>query len=178
MGKLLVIFLITFLIFNINSISASCDKNQIDLNSASAEELTEIKYIGEVRAADIINSRPFETLNELIKISGIGNWTLEQIISEDLACVNGYEEDKKIDNKLDKTIRNEDIDEDSRQILEEEKPSIIEFETITLNPKVIKTEEDKTDLNKNYAIYGFVGFVFLLGILFLLRKNKYKNEFR
>lgn len=56
----------------------------------------------------------------------------------------------------------------------------LELKIITLNPKVIKSENGKEDLNKNnYAIYGFVLFSVLLGVLFILRKNRYnKNEFR
>jgi len=56
----------------------------------------------------------------------------------------------------------------------------IELQTINLNPKVIKSEDDNENLSKsNYAIYGLVFFCVLLVVLFILRKNKYnKNEFR
>ena len=56
----------------------------------------------------------------------------------------------------------------------------IELQTINLNPKVIKSEDDNENLGKNnYAVYGLVFFCVLLVVLFILRKNKYrKNEFR
>ncbi len=56
----------------------------------------------------------------------------------------------------------------------------IELQTINLNPKVIKSEDDNENLSKsNYAVYGLVFFCALLVVLFILRKNKHnKNEFR
>jgi len=62
--------------------------------------------------------------------------------------------------------------------LAEETPSSIKLETINLNPKVIKTENNNEEINKSYAFYGFVAFSVFLGVLFIIRKNKYKNEFR
>ena len=54
----------------------------------------------------------------------------------------------------------------------------VELEIINLNPKVIKSENDNEKLNNNYALYGFVFFCVLIIVLFVLRRNKYKNEFR
>ncbi len=63
------------------------------------------------------------------------------------------------------------------QVKEETGP--IELEMINLNPKVIKTGDFKEELDKgnSYAIYGFAAFCILMIALFMLRKNKYKNEF-
>ncbi|HEA46705.1 MAG TPA: lamin tail domain-containing protein [Candidatus Pacearchaeota archaeon] len=63
------------------------------------------------------------------------------------------------------------------QVKEETEP--IELEMINLNPKVIKTGDFKEELDKgnSYAIYGFAAFCILMIALFMLRKNKYKNEF-
>jgi len=60
-----------------------------------------------------------------------------------------------------------------------QKTKTITLETINLNTKDIKIKNDKKYLNKsNYAIYGFIAFCILLGILFLVKKNKkYKTEF-
>jgi hypothetical protein len=74
--------------------------------------------------------------------------------------------------------------EEPEENFEENQSQTKERETIVLNPlnpQVIKTEEDKKGISKNYALYGFVAFCILIGILFIIKniKNrKYKNEFR
>ncbi len=56
---------------------------KININTASAEELTALNNIGAQRAADIIAYREqyngFDTVEELTNIYGIGETTLEQI---------------------------------------------------------------------------------------------------
>ncbi|WP_440895044.1 MBL fold metallo-hydrolase [Amphibacillus sp. Q70] len=59
----------------------------IDINSASVDELMGIIHIGEVRANDIVDLRPFESVEALIKVDGIGEARLADIISEQKACV-------------------------------------------------------------------------------------------
>jgi len=64
------------------------------------------------------------------------------------------------------------------ETLAEKIPSSIKLETINLNPKVIKTENNNEGISKSYAFYGFVAFSVFLGVLFIIRKKRYKNEFR
>ncbi len=80
----------------------------------------------------------------------------------------------------------EEVNEEYQEIAEvreeEEHPrktGPVELQTIILNPKVIKSEDDNENLSEgNYAIYGLVFFCVLLVVLFILRKKKYnKNEF-
>ena len=79
---------ISFLILiQISFIYAVCKDGQIDINTAEKEELTELIYIGEVRADRIIESRPFSSLDELTKVNGIGEVILEKIKKQRLACV-------------------------------------------------------------------------------------------
>ena len=54
-------------------------KRQINLNKASAEELEMIKGIGPVFAERIIKARPYKTVDELLKIQGIGKKKFEII---------------------------------------------------------------------------------------------------
>src|SRR5699024_3683445 len=61
----------------------------IDINHASESELTDIKHVGEVRAQDIINMRPFDSVDDLNQVNGIGDKTLEDIKAENKACVEG-----------------------------------------------------------------------------------------
>src|SRR3989344_2823183 len=146
---------ISFLILiQISFIYAVCKDGQIDINTAEKEELTELIYIGEVRADRIIESRPFSSLDELTKVNGIGEVILEKIKEQGLACV------KNEDNKDDNTTKPEIIKLSSKQ------------------EKSIKNENDIEKIDKSsYAIYGFFAFCILLGVLFLLRRKKYKNEF-
>ena len=46
--------------------------NQIDLNTASRDELMTIPGIGETTANQIISARPFRQLGDLLKVPGIG----------------------------------------------------------------------------------------------------------
>ena len=49
-----------FILINIPNISGICEDEQIDINSASLEELDELSGIGPVKAQAIIDSRPFQ----------------------------------------------------------------------------------------------------------------------
>lgn len=64
----------------------SKDFSCININNASQEELTEIIHIGDERADQIIDKRPFDTFEELEEIDGLGPGRLADIKSEDLIC--------------------------------------------------------------------------------------------
>lgn len=170
MRKILLVFIFIILISNI---SASCDEGQIDINTATAEELDEIVHVGPAVAGYIIDARPFESLDELVNVKYISEGYLEDIREQDLACVNGFEENEE-DESEEETENNDDsIEEKVSQ--ETENP---ELQTIFLNPQVIKTDENKEEVSKNYALYGFVAFCILIVILFMIKNRKDKNEFR
>ena len=59
----------------------------VDINHASLEALATIKHIGEVRAEALVNLRPFESVDDLSRIKGIGPSRLEDIKAENKACV-------------------------------------------------------------------------------------------
>ncbi|MFN7250078.1 MAG: MBL fold metallo-hydrolase [Anaerobacillus sp.] len=59
----------------------------LDINNASIEELLKITHIGKERAEQLINLRPFKSIDELSRINGIGEGRLKDIKAEGLACV-------------------------------------------------------------------------------------------
>lgn len=61
----------------------------IDINIASSAELQEISGVGETYAKAIINKRPFDNIEQLIDIKGIGQGTLDAIQEQGLACIGG-----------------------------------------------------------------------------------------
>ena len=182
-----IVLLLTLFLF-ISSISALCNEGQIDVNSASAEELDKLSGIGPAKAQEIINSRPFNSLDDLIRVKGIGNITLSNIKTQGIACVDSDTENTKEDNNknVSENKSNQIINEIKKNItntdLQENKgvsqKNIIQAEVINLNPKDIKSEDDSEKTKGNYAIYGFIAFSILIVVLFMLRKNRYKNEFR
>ena len=160
---ILILFMIAF-------VSAVCEDGQININTASLSELDELYWIGETRAQAIIDARPFETLDDLVDAYGVGEAILEGIKNQGLACVGEDEGEEEP----------EEEEEIVEEVVEEPKPAeeeTKETETIIITTQTIKSPEDNEN-KSNYALYGFVGFCFLLGVLFLLRRKKYKNEFR
>ena len=195
-----VLFGIIF-IFLLANLSTSCEKGQIDINSASLSELDKLYGIGEVKAQAIIDSRPYDSVDDLVNANGIGDATLEKIKEQGLACVDD-EKDDSDDEAPEDIYEYEDDEEDDQDdddkesekiVVEEEKSQDDSKETvqdsritannvIELTPKVIKTENNSEGLTEgNYAIYGLMCFCVFLGGLYgvkFIRDKKYqKNEF-
>ena len=62
-------------------------KDCIDINSAPKEELVKISGVGETIAQRIIEARPFSSLDDLLRVKGIGEKRLVKIKEQGLACV-------------------------------------------------------------------------------------------
>jgi len=82
------IFLIIFCLFLPFVVQGA---SSIDINTAPLEELEEIIGIGPVLAQRIIEARPFDSLDGLIKVKGIGEITLQKIKDQGLARVGSQE---------------------------------------------------------------------------------------
>lgn len=61
----------------------------IDINTASLDELDTIIHIGPDRAKELVDKRPFEKLEQLTVIQGIGSSHLNDIKKEKIACIGG-----------------------------------------------------------------------------------------
>jgi len=77
-------FVVIFCLLAATFVSAA---EKIDINSAPLEDLIKIVNIGEVRALELISLRPFYSVDELIKIKGIGEKRLQDIKDQGLAWV-------------------------------------------------------------------------------------------
>ena len=186
MRRLIILFI---LLANIFVVFALCEEGQININTASVEELQEIKWVGETIAGNIIyyrSSSSFESVDDLIYVSRIGDITLSKIKNQTtldgnflLVCVSEKEINEEVVEEeleiLEETIEEE---QDGQEIIEEKKEEKPIPEVIKLTPKSIKTEDNKKELSKeNYVKYGFVIFCILLGFLFILKGKTNKNEF-
>lgn len=61
----------------------------VNINTASEEEVQQIIHIGTALAAELIKLRPYESLDELIDINGIGDARLQDIKAQGVACLGG-----------------------------------------------------------------------------------------
>jgi competence ComEA-like helix-hairpin-helix protein len=184
------VFIIFLFIIAISFTSASCENNQIDINQASAEDLDKLSGIGPVKAQAIIEARPFDSIDELIDVVGIGEVTLANIKQQGLACVKDEEESSQEESQkqeaeeskdAEETVTEEEIQNELIENSEKETQKITEekIELITLNAKSIKSENSKQLDKSKLPIYGSITFCLLLVFLFMLRKDRNnKNEFR
>jgi hypothetical protein len=76
---------------SVNFISAA---EKIDINAAPLEDLVKIIHIGEIRGRELISLRPFSSLDDLVRIKGIGEKRVEDIKNQGLAWVDSQGEPK------------------------------------------------------------------------------------
>src|SRR5699024_12466803 len=61
----------------------------VDINTANETELQKIIHIGPARAEDVVNNRPYQSVDDLQSIKGIGPSRMADIKDEDIACTGG-----------------------------------------------------------------------------------------
>jgi len=162
------------MIFFLSNVLAQCSEEQININTASTEDLDKITYIGPTTATKIINMRPFDSVNDLINVSGIGETKLKAIKEEGLACVENTE---KIEEN-----KKEPIKEEKEQVIINyfptiESPLTKEMQVIKLDSKDIKNnnsiQENKEESSiKKYAGFGLMALCILILVLLFLQQKK------
>lgn len=65
----------------------TCTSEQVNINNASPAELTRLIHVGAVLAERIVEARPFFTLNDLTRVSGLGEQRVADIQQQGIACV-------------------------------------------------------------------------------------------
>jgi len=62
---------------------------QVNVNTASLEEIiaASIRQIGPSRAEQLVELRPFSSLQDLTRINGISENRVQEIIEQGIACV-------------------------------------------------------------------------------------------
>jgi len=172
MIKLRWLVILTFFVFSVVFVSSLCEEGQIDINTASETELQDITQIGPARAKEMLTLRPFSSVDDMIRITGIGENNINSIKSQNLACV----DDENTEEEKEEVVNNETAPVEEIAI-KETTPKNIELQPIELNTKAIKSENSE-DLGKNnYTAYSLVGFGILIIALLALNKNsKKRNE--
>lgn len=78
------------------ALSRPAEEGAVDLNTATLEELMSLSGIGEVRARAILDDRarngPYRYPEELIRVRGIGEGILEEILDRVTTGGDGYAE--------------------------------------------------------------------------------------
>ena len=62
-------------------------EEKININKASVQELIKIKFIGAIRAAKIVEKRPYKDIYELSNAAGLGRKRIDAIIAEGKATI-------------------------------------------------------------------------------------------
>lgn len=67
--------------------TSACQPGQVDINRAGFDELQRIIHIGPDRAGQILDLRPFSSVDSMTRIKGIAEKRLADIKAEGIACV-------------------------------------------------------------------------------------------
>ena len=196
------LLMLILILLRIASVSAQCNSTQVDINSASADELDRLYGIGPSKAQGIIGSRPFRSVDDLINVSGIGTVTLEKIKEQDLACVKEENESQNstgsenvsvsIPEETSTAKNSEDTQSDApgsnknsfiAPVAKSKMPVTSEVINLDLENTLNASKDNaagNSSSSGSIAIYGLIAFSLLLGSLFAARKfrtKRYKSEF-
>lgn len=81
MKKAMIWLLVLGLLFSFNATAFAAQSGKIDINKASAEELTQLQKVGPTTAERIVAYRkangPFKSPDDLMQVKGVGEKILE-----------------------------------------------------------------------------------------------------
>lgn len=80
--------------------------NKVELNTASLSQLEELIGVGPITAQKIIDARPFASVDDLLKVKGIGEKTLQKIKDQGIAYVAGETQALSQENQTQNTQQN------------------------------------------------------------------------
>jgi len=150
---LLKIFLIIFCLF---LPFAAQGASLIDINTASSEELEKIIGIGPALAQRIIETRPFNSLDDLIKVKGIGEIILQKIKDQGLAWVGPQ---KELEPKLKPGPLLESSDEDlTGQAETEKKTTFVSYPTGIVFNEILPSPDGPDAENEWIELFNQNGF--------------------
>jgi len=154
-------FVLVLLLFLSCGVLAKCSNSQIDINSATSKELEKIVWVGPATAQKIIDGRPFETLDDLDKVKGIGATKLSDIKEEGLACVS------------EENIEEEEVKEETKRDIEIfiEEPKTEEVDSAADEPILLNGDTKGRELiyeSKNAKISSYFPYAFSLFLIFVI----------
>ncbi len=140
-GLFFLVFLFTLTAF---CVQATETAEKIDINTASLEELQKITGVGPMIGQRIIEARPFVSVQNLIKVKGIGEITLQKIIDQGLAWVSGEIKTEAITQEYEPVVDN------AKQQLQESYASGIIINEILPSPEGQDEKEEWIEIfNQN-----------------------------
>ena len=121
MKKFFILFIFSFLVFPLVVLAS----NKVEINTASLEQLDEIIGIGPALGQRIIDDRPFSSIDDLLRVSGIGEKTLQKIKDQGLAYIENSAEATEVATIKETTIieSTEEINKQTKNAPTEKKPA-------------------------------------------------------
>ncbi|MBC2080809.1 hypothetical protein HCA99_16375 [Listeria booriae] len=148
------------------------DDTKIELNTATKEQLETITGIGGVLSQRIIDNRPYKTLDDLLKVKGIGEKILQKIKEQNIAYVIDLDANIISDPSLQKAINRTLQHPDNSPVTKEKLTNLTSLTNIVLtasdakiksldglefavNLKILKLENQEiADISPLQSIYA------------------------
>jgi len=144
--KILFPLILFFVYFTAGSVFAL---NSVNINTASLKALETLAEIGPVKAQAITDARPFSSIDDLLRVKGIGPKTLQKIKDQSIACVECPTEVAQI-----QEIIQEEINQNVTPPPEQVSPPIIIYPTGIFLNEILPNPEGADETNEWIEIYN------------------------